>query len=210
MLIDSLKNHCVKFDEPWYHISFAYALTNKQIGEIINADIDKSNHVHDGTRSGSNTKKDSNSQFREFISKENIYKYPNLLQLIHEMQTPECYNLVKDILKDDRDYSNSYVRLEILRDLNGFWLQPHIDIPEKLISCLIYINCNGEDFSLGTDLYDTNKNYVKTLPFINNTGYMFNDPNAWHGFEKKNIKQERRGLQINYVTYETDWKVLND
>ena len=28
---------------------------------------------------------------------------------------------------------------------------------------------------------------------------------AWHG--KKEIKKERRCIQINYVTFETDWKV---
>jgi len=26
--------------------------------------------------------------------------------------------------------------------------------------------------------------------------------------EKKEIKKERRCLQVNYVTFETDWKVL--
>jgi len=27
--------------------------------------------------------------------------------------------------------------------------------------------------------------------------------------EKKNILKERRCLQVNYVTFETDWKVKN-
>ena len=42
----------------------------------------------------------------------------------------------------------------------------------------------------------------------NNYGYFFTSgPNSWHGMEKKEIKKERRCIQINYVTFETDWKV---
>ena len=42
----------------------------------------------------------------------------------------------------------------------------------------------------------------------NNYGYFFTSgPNTWHGMEKKEIKKERRCLQINYVSFETDWKV---
>ena len=30
---------------------------------------------------------------------------------------------------------------------------------------------------------------------------------TWHGLEKKNFKKERRCIQINYVTFKTDWPV---
>ena len=49
---------------------------------------------------------------------------------------------------------------------------------------------------------------VKTVPYKNNYGYMFTSgPNTWHGMEKKTIVKERRCIQVNYVTFETDWKV---
>ena len=49
---------------------------------------------------------------------------------------------------------------------------------------------------------------VKTVPYKHNYGYFFTSgPNTWHGMEKKEIKKERRCLQVNYVTFETDWKV---
>ena len=42
----------------------------------------------------------------------------------------------------------------------------------------------------------------------NNFGYMFaTDENSWHGLEKKAIKDERRCLQVNYVTFQTDYPV---
>ena len=49
---------------------------------------------------------------------------------------------------------------------------------------------------------------VKTVPYKNNYGYMFTSgPNTWHGMEKKTIVKERRCIQVNYVTFETDWSV---
>ena len=35
----------------------------------------------------------------------------------------------------NRDLSNSYVRVEVICDRKGFWLKPHCDIKEKLVSC---------------------------------------------------------------------------
>ena len=53
----------------------------------------------------------------------------------------------------NKDLSNSYVRVEVICDREGFWLKPHCDIKEKL------------------------------------------------------MLNERRCIQVNYVTFTTDWKV---
>ena len=46
------------------------------------------------------------------------------------------------------------------------------------------------------------------MPYRNNYGYFFTSgPNTWHGMEKKEIKKERRCIQVNYVSFKTDWKV---
>ena len=34
----------------------------------------------------------------------------------------------------NKDLSNSYVRVEVICDREGFWLKPHCDIKEKLLS----------------------------------------------------------------------------
>ena len=36
----------------------------------------------------------------------------------------------------NKDLSNSYVRVEVICDREGFWLKPHCDIKEKLMSGL--------------------------------------------------------------------------
>ena len=33
----------------------------------------------------------------------------------------------------------------------GFWLKPHCDIKEKLMSCLLFVNKHNESEELGTD-----------------------------------------------------------
>ena len=73
---------------------------------------------------------------------------------------------------------------------------------------LIFVNKNNEPENLGTDLYNEKLEKIKTLPYKNNYGYFFSSgPNTWHGMEKKEILKERRCLQVNYVTFHTDWKV---
>jgi len=107
-----------------------------------------------------------------------------------------------------KDLSNSYVRLEVICDRQGFWLKPHCDIKEKLLSSLIFVNPFNESENLGTDFYDGKLNKIKTVPYKDNYGYFFSSgPNTWHGMEKKEIVKERRCLQVNYVTFKTDWKV---
>ena len=70
------------------------------------------------------------------------------------------------------------------------------------------MNAN-ESESLGTDFYNEKLEKVKTVPYKNNYGYFYysSGPNTWHGMEKKEIIKERRCLQVNYVTFPTDWKV---
>ena len=59
-----------------------------------------------------------------------------------------------------------------------------------------------------SDINDSELKKIKTLPYRDNYGYFFSSgPNTWHGMEKKEIVKERRCLQVNYVTFKTDWKV---
>ena len=76
------------------------------------------------------------------------------------------------------------------------------------MSGLIFVNKVNEAENLGTDFYNAELQKVKTVPYKHNYGYFFTSgPNTWHGMEKKKIVKERRCIQVNYVTFETDWKV---
>ena len=189
-----------------------------QIAEIVNADIDnpiEHNLNYDGTRAidgGEGKFREGISdggkalKFRCFITRENSNDFPNLTNFIKELQNKKTYEKISSLI--GKDLSNSYVRVEVICDRKGFWLKPHCDIKEKLISCLLFVNKTNESEDLGTDFYDNELKKIKTLPYKDNYGYFFSSgPNTWHGMEKKEIVKERRCLQVNYVTFPTDWKV---
>jgi len=216
--LNSVLYNSKKFDDPFTHWELNQPLTKDAIQEIANADIaNPIDHSlqYDGTRAidgGEGKFREGISsggkalKFRCFINKENSKEFPNLTKFINELQSRETCNKISELIK--KDLSNSYVRVEVICDRKGFWLKPHCDIKEKLISCLLFINKYNENESLGTDLYDKNLKKVKTLPYKDNYGYFFSSgPNTWHGMEKKEIKKERKCLQVNYVTFKTDWPV---
>ena len=144
--------------------------------------------------------------FRCYVTKENAANFPALKTLIATLQAKETYTHIGHLI--GKDLSNAYVRLEVICDRQGFWLKPHCDIEEKLLSGLCFVNLCGESEDLGTDFYDKDLKLVKTVPYRHNYGYFFTSgPNTWHGMELKTIQKERRCIQVNYVTFPTDWPV---
>ena len=216
--LNSLSNHSKKYEDPFLHWELNKPLTDEQINEIINAEIAnpiEHNLNYDGTRAidgGEGVFREGISdggkalKFRCFVTKDNSKQFPGLTKFIHELQSKNTYNKISSLI--GKDLSNSFVRVEVICDRKGFWLKPHCDIKEKLVSCLLFVNKHQESEELGTDFYDETLKKVKTLPYRDNYGYFFSSgPNTWHGMEKKEIKKERRCLQVNYVTFKTDWKV---
>ena len=216
--LNSILKQAKKQEFPFDHWVYKNALSEDVIEEIIKADIpdvSKHNLNYDGTRAID----DGAAEFREgiasggkaikfrcFVTKENASQFPNLVKFINELQSKETHETISKMI--NKDLNNSYVRVEVICDREGFWLKPHCDIKEKLMSGLIFVNKTNESEDLGTDFYNEKLEKVKTAPYKNNSGYFFTSgPNTWHGMEKKKIIKERRCIQVNYVTFETDWKV---
>ena len=217
--LSAILNKSKKHEFPFDHWEYSGALTDDSVKEIITADIpdvSKHNLTYDGTRAidgGAAEFREGIAsggkaiKFRCFVTKENASQFPNLVKLINELQTKETYQTISKMIK--KDLSNSYVRLEVICDRDGIWLKPHCDIEEKLMSGLIFVNKVNESEDLGTDFYNEKLEKVKTVPYKHNYGYLFTSgPGTWHGMEKKKILKERRCIQINYVTFPTDWKVF--
>ena len=217
--LSAILNKSKKHEFPFDHWEYSGALSDDSVKEITNADVPdvgKHNLSYDGTRAidggAAEFRKGIASggkaiKFRCFVTKENASQFPNLVKLINELQSKETYQTISKMIK--KDLSNSYVRLEVICDREGFWLKPHCDIEEKLMSGLIFVNKVNESEDLGTDFYNEKLEKVKTVPYKHNYGYLFTSgPGTWHGMEKKKILKERRCIQINYVTFPTDWKVF--
>jgi len=219
--LNSLKKRSKHYSTPFSHWELNEPLTQDALKEICKteiADLTNVNINYDGTRAVDGGEGKSREgilsggkviKFRCFVSKDNSKDFPNLTNLIEELRSKDTYEYISKLIK--KDLTNSYIRLEIISDRQGFWLKPHCDIKEKLISGLVFVNPFNESENLGTDLYELSGkklNKVKTVPYKNNYGYFFTSgPNTWHGMEKKEIKKERRCLQVNYVSFPTDWKV---
>ena len=201
--LNSILNESKKNEFPFDHWEYNNALTEEAIKEIIKVDIpdvSKYNLNYDGTRaidggaaefrqgivSGGKAK-----NFRCFITRENESQFPSLVRFINELQSKETHETISRMV--NKDLSNSDVRVEVICDREGFWLKPHCDIKEKLMSGLIFINNLNESEELGTDFYNEKLEKVKTVPYKHNYGYLFTSgPNTWHGMEKKkNCKRKK-------------------
>ena len=202
MILDNIKENI----HPFKHWEIINCLDHESLDEISFASIPNGERAYDGTRAADHSGEGIDGKLRLFVSKSNNNFFPKLTKVINFLQKKEIVNKISKLL--NKDLSSSFVRLEIIGDKKGFWLKPHKDISEKLMTMMIWANPYNESDSLGTDLYDKDFKLVKTIKYTNNNGYFFSSgEDTWHGLELKEIKKERRCIQINYVSFKTDWPV---
>jgi len=193
---------------PFKHWEISQCLNKDTLDEISYSKIPDGNRSYDGTRAADHTGKGIDGKLRLFLDKYNCEMYPNLSIVINKLQKKELYEKIGKLI--NKDLSKSFVRLEIIGDKKGFWLKPHKDISEKLMTMMIWANPYNESENLGTDFYDQDFKLVKTIKYSHNNGYFFSSgQETWHGLELKEIKKERRCIQLNYVSFKTDWPVEN-
>ena len=149
-LFNSLKKRLETYEQPFKHWAINKPLTDLAVKEVCNAEI--ANPIiegikYDGTRaidggegkfregikSGGKAKK-----YRCFVTKENSRNFPHLSLFVKELCSKNVYEYIGKLI--GKDLSNCFVRLEVICDRQGFWLKPHCDIKEKLLSSLIFIN----------------------------------------------------------------------
>ena len=205
-LKDSILNNITSFAYPFSHWEIRSPLSPSMIDEIQNIKISDSPRSFDGTRAADAGGDGIDGKLRVFLEKDNSHILTNGMELIQDLRDKEVIGSIQEKIK--KDLKNSFIRIEYIADRKGFWLKPHLDIKEKLMTMMLFINTYDESEKLGTDFYDTNMKLVKTVPYKHNSGYFFaSGHNTWHGLEKKEIKIERRCMQINYVTFPTSWPI---
>lgn len=203
-LLNALQHRSNCSEDPFLHWTIDRPFNDQVLQEAASAVIPKIPRVYDGTRAGDMG--GGAVKARCYIDRENVSQFPGFEGLIAELMSWETIDTVAQMLR--RKMDGAYLRVEVIADREGFWLAPHKDIKEKLMSMLLYVNPFNESENLGTDFYDASMKLVKTMPYRDNFGYMFAPAHdTWHGLEKKEIKQERRSVLINYVTFQTDWKL---
>ena len=205
-LRQALQQTTTTFETPFLHCLIEQPLTETMLAEVCGTFIADVPRVYDGTRAGDAQGTARNANTRCFITRDNAEQFPGLSELVDDLLSRETIECVEHLLR--RTMDDCCLRIEVICDRRGFWLEPHKDIKEKRMSMLLYANPFGESESLGTDLYDQDLKLVKTMPYRHNVGYMFAPAHdTWHGLEKNELRRERRTLLINYVTFDTCWKL---
>ncbi|MFV0445703.1 MAG: hypothetical protein ACK5Q5_19140 [Planctomycetaceae bacterium] len=202
----ALQHTTNRYTDPFLHYLIDQPLTEGMLAEVCGTYVTNVPRIYDGTRAGDTTGAAKNANTRVYVTTENVDSFPALGQLVDDLLSRETIETVEELLQ--RTMDDCCLRVEVICDRQGFWLEPHKDIKEKRLSMLLYANPCGESENLGTDLYDSDLKLIKTMPYRHNVGYMFGPAHdTWHGLEKKEIRQERRSLLINYVTFDTCWKL---
>lgn len=150
----------------------------------------------DGTRGTYNRQ-------RTFITPLLRSKFPTCAVFADALQRPDVARLMAETC--GIDVAGSYLRMEYIQDIDGVWLEPHHDIPEKLFSMVVYLFTGPDAKDWGTDIYDAERRWVSRSGGEFNSGVIFvPGPNTWHGFEPRPIAGVRRLVEINYVR--PDWR----
>ncbi len=142
--------------------------------------------------------RDVDNNKRTFVTPAEQARHPVFQRLADALQNTEIAHRAGQTCGFTAE--GSHLRIEYIQDIDGAWLEPHHDVPEKLCSMVIYL-CTGPDAAdWGTDIYDNDLKWVgRSSAAFNSATIFIPGANTWHGFEKRRINGIRRLLEINYV-----------
>ncbi|MGB9151671.1 MAG: 2OG-Fe(II) oxygenase [Alphaproteobacteria bacterium] len=151
-----------------------------------------------------NGRRESNNSTRIYFSPENQHAFDVCRDTVDIFSNAAVIRALENMT--GTDISKGHLRIEYCQDVDGFWLEPHLDISVKLFTMLVYLSDDPNLFDAGTDIYDATPSHklVASAPYEKNKGLIFiPDATTWHGFTKRPIKGLRKSIIINYVL--PDW-----
>jgi hypothetical protein len=152
-------------------------------------------------------KREIYNELRIFFNKENCDKYPVVRNIVKIFNNPDIVSQLGNIC--GRDLTQGKLRIEYTLDSGNFWLEPHLDIKEKLLTFLVYLSKDPGSSEWGTTIYNKDLSFHSKAPYKSNLGLMFMaGKDTWHGVPKQNIQGVRKNIIINYVT--SDWKSIHE
>jgi len=142
--------------------------------------------------------RDVDNSLRTFLTPWLRSRHPVCDRFAEAMQRPDVAASVARAC--GIDVEGACLRMEYIQDIDGAWLTPHCDVPQKLMSMVIYL-CTGPDaHDWGTDIYDADRQRVgRSSGEFNSATIFIPGRNTWHGFEKRKLIGVRRLFEINYV-----------
>ncbi len=146
-------------------------------------------------------RRETNNASRTYFDTQARDRFPVVRAFTDAFQSPETVATIERAC--GTDLSGTSLRVEFCQDVEGFWLEPHTDIGVKKFTMSLFL-CQGEGADdMGTDIFDTNKQWVARAPSHFNTAMLFIPSNiTFHGFKARHFASVRKSLIINYVTQE--------
>lgn len=173
-----------KFSEPWTYWLADDFLTPKCLIELKSIDS-RLEQVEAGRRVGTE---------RFCITKENRYEFPELYKLYQSLDSGKMKQFFSE--HTGIDYTNLFLRVEVVSDYGNFYLEPHHDHLEKRLSALVYT----DHAQLWPGTMITGHSAVESRD--NRCFFFVPGKETYHEYPKTNFTSVRRCLMINYWTYE--------
>ncbi len=195
-LISSIEN-AQKNTQPYDHWFLSDCIPQDTLDEIIDLPIKAPD------LGGESGRRELHNATRNYFDADNNTKYSSCGAFSVAFQDKRVTDAIGRVFGAKLDGTS--LRIEYVQDTGGFWLEPHTDIGVKNFTMLIYLSKDPAHRGLGTDVYDSDQNWVGRAPFHSNAGLIFVPANdTYHGFKERNISGIRKSLIINYVT--SDWR----
>jgi hypothetical protein len=154
-------------------------------------------------------RREANNSTRIYFSPENQQRFPVCREVAAAFKHPRVLAAIERTT--GADLADGQLRIEYCQDVDGFWLEPHLDLGVKLYTMLVYLSGEPELRDAGTDIYDASPEHrlVGTAPYERNKGLIFiPGTDTWHGFTKRPVKGVRKSIIINYVS--RDWRAISE
>ena len=138
-------------------------------------------------------KREHNTSTRSFVNIQSPEELKDVFTKFDEMVMRKFFSDLTRI-----DCSTGRLRVEIINDNAGAYLEEHIDIKEKLITFQIYVN--EGDINWGTTIYSDWDTEYTTVPFVKNTGWLTHkNADIIHGVKQHSVTGKRHSVIINYI-----------
>lgn len=145
-------------------------------------------------------RREANNSTRIYFSPDNQHRYPVVNDVAEAFRDGEVKGAIEKLT--GANLAESGLRIEYCQDVDGFWLEPHVDIPVKLFTMLVYLSDDPALRDAGTDIYDDSPEHrlVASAPYELDAGLIFiPGTNTWHGFRRRPIRGLRKSIIVNYV-----------
>jgi hypothetical protein len=154
-------------------------------------------------------RRETNNSTRVFFSPAVQQSHAVCKEVASAFRNPRVISAIEDTT--GAKLRDGQLRIEYCQDTDGFWPEPHVDIPVKKFTMLVYLSDDPGLRDAGTDVYDGSAEHrpVATAPYECNAGMIFiPGTNTWHGFSKRPIRGTRKSIIINYVSPE--WRANDE